>query len=235
MAQTPEQLVLELPFRQALGRDDFFVSRANEQAVVMIDKWPDWPNPILVLSGPPGSGKSHLGQVWCQASNAKKISALDMQIENLPALLSDGALLVSIKPEDQLDETALFHLINLTREQGAFLMLIAQMPPAMWNIQLPDLASRLAAAGSVALQEPDDDLLRAILIKQFADRQIQVDEPTISFMVSRMERSARSARELVAKIDHEALRQKANVTRPFVSGILKQQLNLLENQDLNHR
>ena len=233
MAESPEQsvpkqLVLDLPLRPALGRDDFFVSSANQQAVAVIDKWPDWPNPVQILTGPQGCGKSHLGEVWRQASSARKISAAQLDIEQLPFYLEKGALLVEELPGDNLDETALFHLINLTREQGAFLLLTALEPAAMWNITLPDLASRLAGAGSVALAEPDDILLRAILIKQFSDRQIMVDETIISYMVARMERSARAARELVAEIDNEALRQKANITRPFVSAIMNRQFSFPE-------
>jgi len=224
MANIPRQLALDLPFRPALGREDFFVAASNQQAVAAIDQWPDWPNPVMVLTGPPGCGKSHLGQVWRQTSAAQKITAEQLDIENLPAWLADGALLVEDLPGKSLDEKALFHLINLTKEQGACLLLTASIPPAHWDVSLPDLASRLAAAGSAVLSEPDDVLLRAILIKQFADRQINVDEAIISFMLTRMERSARAARDLVAKIDREALRQKANVTRPFVSAIMNQQL-----------
>jgi len=223
MAETPEQLVLDMPLRPALGRDDFLVSQANSMAVAIIDKWPDWPNPVQILTGPQGSGKSHLGEVWRQTSNALKITADQLSIEHLPKYLETSALLVEDLPGDDLDETALFHLINLTREQGAYLLLIAMEPAARWNIQLPDLASRLAAAGSIGLEEPDDILLRAILIKQFADRQISVDEAIVSYMLARMERSARAARELVAEIDRQALRQKANVTRPFVSAIMSRQ------------
>ena len=228
MAKIPRQLALELPFRPALGREDFFVAPSNEQAVATIDKWPDWPNPAMVLTGPPGCGKSHLAEVWRQASHAEKADIAQKSIQDLPSLFATGALLVEDLPGTELNETALFHLINLAREQGAYLLLTATTPPAQWNIQLPDLASRLAAAGSVALGEPDDVLLRAILIKQFADRQLNVDESIISFMVSRMERSARAARNLVEKIDNEALRQKANVTRPFVSSIMNQQLEFPE-------
>ncbi len=228
MANIPRQLVLDLPFRPALGRDDFFVAPSNEQAVASIDQWPDWPNPVLVLVGPQGAGKSHLSEVWRQASHAQKITGEQLAVENLPTLLSDGALLVEGLPGSGLDETALFHLINLSREQGAYLMLTATTPPSAWQVRLPDLVSRLAAAGHVVLSEPDDTLLRAILIKQFADRQINVDEAIISFMLTRMERSARAARDLVAEIDKEALRQKANVTRPFVSAIMNQQLEFPE-------
>jgi len=228
MANIPRQLALDLPFRPALGRADFFVAPGNEQAVAVIDQWPDWLNPVLVLTGPQGCGKSHLGEVWRHVSGAQKITAGQLDVKSLPSLLSDGALLVEDLPGLELDETALFHLINLTREQGAYLMLTAATPPAMWQVELPDLASRLAAAGHVMLDEPDDALLRAILIKQFSDRQINVDEAIISFMLTRMERSARAARDLVAEIDKEALRQKANVTRPFVSAIMNQQLEFPE-------
>ncbi len=228
MGDVAKQLVLDLPFRPALGRDDFFVSPTNEQAVAAIDNWPDWPNPVMVLTGPQGCGKSHLGQVWRQASNAQKITVDQLIIEQLPHYLSGGALLVEDLPGTDLDETALFHLINLSKEQGAFLLLTALRPAATWGVQLADLSSRLAAAGSVGLSEPDDVLLRAILIKQFSDRQINVDEAIISFMLARMERSAGAARDLVAEIDREALRQKANVTRPFVSAIMNQQLSFSE-------
>ena len=224
MAEAPRQLALDLPFRPALGRDDFFVAASNEQAVTVMDQWPHWPNSVMVLTGPQGCGKSHLGEVWRQASSARKISAEQLETEKLPFYLNDGALLVEDLPGSQLDEKALFHLINLTKEQGAFLLLTASEPAANWDTQLPDLKSRLAAAGSAVLNEPDDALLRAILIKQFADRQINVDEAIISFMLTRMERSARAARDLVAEIDRESLQQKANVTRPFVSGIMNKQL-----------
>ncbi len=223
MANMPRQLALDLPYRAALGREDFFIAPTNEQAVTAIDQWPNWPNPVLVLTGPQGSGKSHLAEIWRQASGAQMIDADQLETEKLPLWLASGALLVEDLPGGRLDEKSLFHLINLNREQGACLLLTATLPPSAWNIKLPDLASRLAGAGSAVLREPDDGLLRAILIKQFADRQINVDEAIISFMLARMERSAKAARDLVAEIDREALRQKANVTRPFVSAIMNQQ------------
>lgn len=220
MGNSDNQLLLDLALRPALGRDDFFVSATNEQAVSAIDKWPDWPNRVQILSGPPGSGKSHLAEVWCRASGATKTSIDQIAIEKLPGVFSKGALVIEDLPGAALDETTLFHLINLTREQGAYLLLTSVRSPAEWNVQLPDLASRLAAAGSAILNEPDDVLLRAILIKQFSDRQIKVDEALISYMLSRMERSARAARDLVATIDKQAMHAKANVTRRFVATIM---------------
>lgn len=220
MAKNANQLLLDLPLRPALGREDFFVTTANHQAVNAIDKWPDWPNPVLVLSGPSGSGKSHLGQVWRMATGAEKTTPQQLNIDDVPNLMQKGALLVEDLPGPNLDETALFHLINFVREQKGFLLLTSQQPAAAWDVKLPDLASRLAAAGSARLNEPDDDLLRAIIIKQFSDRQLSISEDTVSFMLARMERSAQAACELVEKIDKSAMQQKANITKRFVSGIL---------------
>ena len=217
------QLVLDLPFRPALGADDFFVTPANEAAVSVIDAWPHWPVPVQLLSGPPGSGKSHLSEVWRARTGAGMICANDLGREHLPDLLSSGALVVDNLPGDRLDETALFHLLNLARELKSSLLLTATAPLSQWQLALGDLVSRLNAAGMVTLGPPDDVLLRAILVKQFADRGISVDETVISFMLARMERSAAAARALVGMIDREALAEKQRITRPFVSRLMARQ------------
>ena len=217
------QLVLDLPFRPALGADDFLVTKANEAAVAAIDAWPDWPNPVLLLTGPPGSGKSHLSEVWRTRSQARMARPEDLGTGDLPALLQTGALVIEDLPGKTLNETALFHLINLSRELKASLLLTSQTPPSRWGLKLKDLISRLNAAGVAALGPPDDVLLRAVLVKQFYDRGIRVDAATISFMVTRMERSLASARELAGLIDREALAEKARVTRPFAARIMARQ------------
>ncbi len=220
MTGRSRQLAFDLPHRQALGRDDFLVTSSNAAAVALVDQWPMWPSTAVMLVGPPGSGKSHLAEVWRQRAKAKFTRAQDVQVENAPELLSGGALAIEDVSETKLDETALFHLLNLARQQSASALLTSQMRPQQWKISLPDLASRLRALPMVEILPPDDALLRGVLVKLFLDRQIAPEESTISFMLTRMPRSLEAARALVAEIDRRAWEEKAEVTRPFVARIM---------------
>ena len=199
--QRPRQLVFDLPVRAAVGRRDFFVSTANETAVDRIDRWPDWPASTLFLVGPPGSGKSHLARVWCTASGATLLAAGQLRTETVPDALAGGALALEDAPGETLDERAFFHLMNHAREHRASVLVTTQALPALWKVELADLSSRLRASPVAELKAPDDALLRAVLVKHFADRQIAVDETVVAYLVSHMERSFDAARRLAAEID----------------------------------
>lgn len=214
------QLAFDLPVRSSLGRRDFFVSSANAAAVAMIDRWPDWPASTLFLIGPPASGKSHLAHVWSGASGAALQAAGTLDIEHVPEALAANALALEDAPGADLDETAFFHLMNLARERRAFVLVTSEILPARWPVRLADLGSRLRASPVVELEPPDDALLKAVLAKHFADRQIAVDKALLSYLVSRMERSFDAARRLVAEIDRRALAEKAEVTRHFAARVL---------------
>jgi chromosomal replication initiation ATPase DnaA len=218
------QLAFDLPHRAATGRDDFLVSAANEAAVAAVDAWPDWPNPVLVLAGEPGSGKSHLADVWRARSGAKLVESGRLTRETVPDLMQAGALVVEDAPGAALDEVALFHLINLARETGGSILITARAFPAQWNVSLPDLRSRLNAAQVVALGDPDDALLRGVLVKLFADRQLAVGEAVISYMITRMERSFEAARKLVAAIDARALEERVEITRGLAARVMQEEL-----------
>ncbi|WP_421695164.1 hypothetical protein [Aestuariivirga sp.] len=223
MTERPgRQLVLDLPLRTALGRDDFLVTPSNAGAVSMIDRYPDWPHYGAVLVGAAGSGKSHLLEVWRQAAGAPLIQAADIGQEPPEDVLAGGALAIDAAPGAALDERALFHLLNLTRQTGGHVLFASETDPAQWPVALPDLASRLKALAVARLDPPDDALLRGVLVKLFADRQLVVEEQVLSYLMLRMPRSLEAARNLVAELDRLALAERAAVTRGLAARVLQQ-------------
>lgn len=215
----PAQLALDLGHRPALGREDFLVAPSNAEAVAWIDRWPAWAGPCLVLYGPEGSGKTHLAHVWRARGDAGLIAAEALARAVHGALAARTRNWV-VEDAEQAQETALFHLFNTVAESGGSLLLTARRPPAHWSGRLPDLRSRLNAAPTAELAPPDDALMAALLVKQFADRQIGVNEDVVAYLVTRMERSFAAAGRMVAAIDQAALAQKRPVTVPLVRELL---------------
>ena len=217
----PRQLAFALPHAESLTRDNFLEGPANEAALMLIERWPDWPNRIMLLAGEEGSGKSHLASIWAERSGARVISAHALTAASVPNALATGALAVEdLKPED-FDERALFHLMNLAREEDAFVLITARMPPSAFEIELRDLRSRLRAVPVVSLASPDDRLLRALIVKFCADRQLAIDESLVGYLVGRIERSYGAARRAVELLDSESLRLGRPVTRALAAELFR--------------
>jgi chromosomal replication initiation ATPase DnaA len=206
MSVRPRQLALALDHTESYAREDFLAGPCNEEALALIDGWPDWPANAIALVGPEGSGKTHLATIWAVAAGARVVSAHALSETDLRAALATGALVV----EDAAaagDERALFHLINLAREEAAFLLFTARTTPSTWPMSLPDLISRLRALPVVTLAAPDDSMLRGVMVKLAADRQLALDENVLRYLLTHVERSFAAARAAVVALDKEALRQ----------------------------
>jgi chromosomal replication initiation ATPase DnaA len=216
----PRQLALALGHHTSFAREDFLEGPSNAAALGLIERWPDWPDRLVVVAGPEGSGKSHLAAIWADAVGARFLAARSLAEADLPAALSTGALVIEDVAGDTLDERALFHLINLAREEGAFVLVTAATAPSGWTLRLPDLASRLRALPVVELGPPDDALLRALMVKLFADRQIAVTESLPAYLMNRIERSFAAARAVVERLDREAMRLHRPVTRALAAEML---------------
>jgi chromosomal replication initiation ATPase DnaA len=185
----------------------------------MVRLWPDWPQKTLLLSGPKGAGKSHLGAIWARRAGARVFAARDLSRELLPDL-AGRALLLEDADAPVPREAEMFHLLNMIGESGGYLMVTARKMPDQWGLATKDLLSRLRRAPSVAIESPDEAFLRAILVKLFHDRQIRVDEPVIDFLAVRMERSFEAAQAIVAALDREGLARGRAITRPLVASLL---------------
>ena len=215
----PRQLALDLSLPESLSREDFLVSPSNEAALAMVESWPNWPAQVLALCGPPGSGRSHLGAIWAELSGARRLAARELDIARIPSALATNALLLE-DVDAQVAPTAMFHLLNAAREQGAFLLMTVTEHPSSWVITLPDLVSRLRAVPVVMLDPPDDGLLRAILVKLAMDRQLLIEAETIEFCARRMDRSLSAARSLMSALDAEGLETGRRVTRQLAGRVL---------------
>ena len=203
-----EQLIFDLPIKTAFGREDFFVTGANETAVQIVENWPNWPLRKLVLVGPSGAGKSHLAHIWSEMSDgividARSLMDVDLQEISQGALCVEGMHLIAGNAEL---EAHAFHLHNLAQETGAPLMMTGIDVPALWGLKLPDLASRIQGTSVAELRAPDDALLNALLVKQFSDRQIVIDPKVVNFVLPRMERSFTGIAALVSDLDKAALK-----------------------------
>jgi len=217
--QGPRQLALALHHAESFAREDFLSGPSNATALALIDRWPDWPGQAVVLVGPEGSGKSHLAAIWAEDAGARFLSARALDAA-LPAALATGALVVEDIAAGDFDERAMFHLVNLAREEQAFVLFTARSPPAGWAIGIRDLPSRLTALPVVTVTAPDDMLLRAVLVKLFSDRQLAVDESLVGFVARRIERSIAAARTVVAELVREAMRQQRPLTRVLAAEVL---------------
>ena len=218
----PRQLAFALPHAESLSRDDFLEGEANAEALGLIDGWPDWPNRVMLLVGPEGAGKSHLASVWAEEAGARSTMGHALTAATVPGALATGAVVVEDLAPGSFDERALFHLLNLAREDEAYVLITARIAPVAMEIALRDLRSRLRAVPVVQLKAPDDNLFKALIVKLCADRQLSIDENVVTYIASRIERSFAAARRTVELLDSEALRLGRPVTRMLAAELLRE-------------
>ena len=217
MASRPRQLALVLDHAESYARDDFMSGPCNKGALALIDSWPDWPSSAMALVGPEGSGKTHLAMIWAEAAGARVVSGRALGEAELPIALATGALVVEDAPAT--DDRILFHLLNMVREENSSLLLTARTPPVSWSAAVADLVSRLRALPVATLTVPDDAMLRAVIVKLAADRQLALDEAVVSYLTTHIERSFGAARAAVIALDNESLRRRRPATRALAAEI----------------
>jgi chromosomal replication initiation ATPase DnaA len=222
------QLNLNLGHRLTLNREDYYVSSANSLAIRALDDWTIRTEPGFIIVGPKSSGKTHLASVWrketgAESLNINQFSSLDVEslvrekflvIENLNCLTSLN------ENEKNIIEEKILHVFNFFAGSGGKILITATNPPGNWNIQLADLLSRLMALQIAELSLPDDNLLAAVMSKQFADRQILVSPQVIGHAMVRMERSFWFADKLVKALDSESMSIKKPISKKLVIRVI---------------
>lgn len=219
----PAQLALDLGHRPALSHDDFLTAACNQDAAAWLTRWPEWPASTVVLYGPAGCGKTHLLTIWQRRADALVITPEALPTIDPPSIV-EASRAVAIDDVDRAfqgpEAGILLHLYNLVQEAEGWLLLTGRTPPSAWTISPPDLASRLKAAVTVPIHEPDDSLLAALLVKQFADRQLSVSPQVIRYLSRRLDRSFAAARQIVAALDYASLAEHREVTQALAAAVL---------------
>ena len=217
-----QQLIFDLESAPKMTRDTFFEAPSNRLAVATVDNWKNWPSNKLILTGPKGSGKTHLAQIWAAESGATIMKARDLNAADIDQLCK-----ASIAIEDaheiganRASEDALFHLHNLCLANGFSLLITGIEAPLRWGISLPDLLSRLQGTTTIGLEAPDDALLAAVLVKLLSDQQINSDPKLISYITKRMERSFEAAHNLIRALDQESLSKSKPLTLKLAAEVL---------------
>jgi chromosomal replication initiation ATPase DnaA len=226
--QGPQQIPLQFDMRPALGKADYLVSSSNSEAVRLLSGWRDWPDRHMALVGPARAGKTHLAHVWMQESGAYLFPAACLDEGAAERLVGKGRVVIEnidrlVKlplPQRRAAEKALFHLYNLAAAEGAWLLLTGREAPGRWPVESPDLTSRLATLPIARVDPPDDVLLSSLMVKLFADRQLQVVPDVIKYLSVRIERSFATAEATVDALDRLSLARQKPVTRQMATELL---------------
>ena len=219
-SERAEQLLLDLGQRPALGAEDFIVSASNRLAIELVDAYPAWRDRAVVLVGPEGSGKTHLAHVWQLKADAAIVSAADITEAVMAEHARRRAIVVEDLDRGLADAHLLFHLLNQLRDLGGHVLLTARSAPGAWDVAMPDLRSRVRALPVVHIGEPDEGLLRAVLLKLLADRQLMASPPAITHLARHMERSMSMAIRIVEALDRRVWQSKQPVTRDLAREVL---------------
>jgi DnaA regulatory inactivator Hda len=217
--RTPAQLPLPFTPDPRYAEADFRDAPSNEAARAWLGRVEDWPGRRLLLWGEAGCGKTHLLHIWAARTDA--VVWVGHALRGLPELPAANGIAIDAADAVE-DETALFHLLNAAAEAGLPVLLAARQPPSRLPISLPDLASRLRAITAVEIELPEDALLRALLARLLADRQLRLPEPVQQWLLLRLPRTASAMRDAVARLDAASLEAKRDITVPLARDVLKE-------------
>ncbi len=211
------QLPLPFPHQPGYAALDFLPDDSNQDALAWLSRPADWPDRRLALWGQGGCGKSHLLHIWAERHPAVLLAG--QTLRGLDGVPESGAIALD-DADTVADEQTLLHLLNTARDRGLVLLLSGRTPPARWPVRLPDLSSRLKAITAVEIQPPGDALLRALLMRMAADRQLRMGQSVQEWLLRRLPRSPAALREAVARLDRESMACQQPITRSLAARVL---------------
>ncbi len=213
------QLLLELDYKTNFNEHDFYLSKSNSNAFNFINRWPDWEKKILNISGEKFSGKSHLANIFKLKSKAFLVKGNEIDNSIFKNLKLYESIIID-DFEECNEEEILYSIFNLVDQDSKYLLINSLKPINKIKYKLPDLASRSKNCLYAEIENPDDELLFAIILKNFSDRQIKIEKKIINFIISRVDRSYRKIDEFIYKIDELSLKKKKPINLKTIKEIL---------------
>jgi len=213
------QLLLDFDYKTNFNEHDFYLSKSNSNAFNLINRWPEWDKKILNISGEKFSGKSHLANIFRVKSKALLIKGNNIDNSIFKSLKLHESIIID-DFEECTEEKILYSIFNLIDQDSKYLLINSLNPINEVKFKLPDLASRSKNCLYAKIENPDDELLFAIILKNFSDRQIKIEKKIINFRISRIDRSYRKIDEFIYKIDELSLKKKKPINLKTIKEIL---------------
>ncbi len=215
-----DQLILKFPEHRAYKKEDFYVSPSNEEAFDFISSWPKWIKRIVNIFGPSGSGKSHLASILKSKTKCLEIMPKDLN-ENIISIFKTKEVLIIENFNEKISEQLLFSLWNTALQDNKYFLINSIKPMSSYKFKLPDLVSRIKSSLSIGIKLPSDDLISAIIAKNFSDKQIIVEEKHIEYIIKRIDRSYEKISQFILTLDRYSLKKGSPFGLKMIKEVLK--------------
>ena len=217
-----DQLILKFPSHQAYKKEDFYVSPSNQEAYDFINSWPKWIKRIINIYGPSGSGKSHLSSILKTKTKCLEILPKELN-ENVIFEFKTKEVLIIENFNEKIPEKLLFSLWNVALQDNKYFLINSIKPIISYKFKLPDLMSRIKSSLTIGIKLPSDDLISAIIAKNFSDKQIKVEEKHIDYIIKRIDRSYEKISQFILTLDKYSLKKGS----PFGLKLIKEVLKMI--------
>ena len=215
-----DQLILKFPEHRAYKREDFYVSPSNQEAYDFINNWPKWIKRIVNIFGPSGSGKSHLSSILKTKTKCLEISANELN-EDIIFEFKTKEVLIIENFSEKIPEELLFSLWNIALQDNKYFLINSIKPINSYQFKLPDLVSRIKSSLTIKIKLPSDDLITAIIAKNFSDKQIIVEEKHIDYIIKRIDRSYEKIAQFILTLDRYSLKKGSPFGLKMIKEVLK--------------
>ena len=214
-----DQKLLDFGISESFDENDYYVSKSNYFAKNIIATWPKWEKKIVNLAGEKFSGKTHLSTIFKKKSDALYLHSGEINDQTLRRIKLSNCIIIE-DIDETFNQNLLYSIFNLVEQDNKYLLISTNKPINTLKFSLPDLVSRLKNCIIANIEPPDDDLIYAIILKSFSDRQIKVDNKIIDYIIKRISRSYSKMHEFIYKIDELSLKKKKSINFKIIKEII---------------